>query len=158
MLPPMAQLESVRLPSVQEGCGKECPRAASIGADRSEVRVLALASVLGLFSFGIILAAHNITDADLWAKLALGAHVWKYGSLPQHDSFAFTPTLPEYVDHEWGAGTIFFGLLKFLGPSALMWLKILLAFGTVAMAVLTGTVQSRSSKVQGPKTGASWSV
>ena len=37
-----------------------------------------LAVVLGIFSFGVVLAAHNITDGDLWNKLALGAHVWKY--------------------------------------------------------------------------------
>ncbi len=97
-----------------------------------------LAVVLGIFSFGVVLAAHNITDGDLWNKLALGAHVWKYGTVPVHDTFAFTPVLPRYIEHEWGAGTIFFGVLKFFGPAGLMTLKILLAFGGLVAALATG--------------------
>jgi hypothetical protein len=97
-----------------------------------------LAAVLGIFSFGVVLAAHNITDGDLWNKLAIGAHVWKYGTVPVHDTFAFTPVLPRYIEHEWGAGTIFFGALKFFGPAGLMTLKILLAFGALGAAAATG--------------------
>src|SRR5208282_3738109 len=97
-----------------------------------------LAVVLGIFSFGVVLAAHNITDGDLWNKLAIGAHVWKFGTVPVHDTFAFTPVLPRYIEHEWGAGTIFFGVLKFFGPAGLMTLKILLAFGALVAALATG--------------------
>src|SRR6516164_9778118 len=97
-----------------------------------------ISAVLGILSFGILLCSRHIADGDLWAKLALGADVWKYGALPHHDVFAFTPVLPQYVDHEWGAGTIFFGLLKFFGPASLMWLKIVLAFGALGAALLTG--------------------
>jgi hypothetical protein len=100
--------------------------------------LLGLSAGLGLFSFAALLASHNIADWDLWAKLALGAHVWHFGTLPHHDVFAFTPVLPEYVDHEWGAGTIFFGLLKCFGPASLMWLKIALASGTVIISLAAG--------------------
>ena len=100
--------------------------------------LLWLLAFLGLFAFGVLLTSHNIADWDLWAKLALGAHVWHFGALPHHDAFAFTPVLPEYVDHEWGAGTIFFALLKAWGPASLMWLKIVLACGTVVVALLIG--------------------
>ena len=61
---------------------------------------------LGVLAFAVVLTAHHIADGDLWAKLALGAHVWLRGGVPLHDTFAFTPTLPEYIDHEWGAGAI----------------------------------------------------
>ncbi|MGD0743685.1 MAG: hypothetical protein ABSA45_00885 [Verrucomicrobiota bacterium] len=97
-----------------------------------------LAVVLGILSFGAVLAAHHITDGDLWNKLAIGAHVWKYGTVPVRDTFAFTPVLPRYIEHEWGAGTIFFGVLKFFGPAGLMTLKILLAFGALGAALATG--------------------
>ncbi len=97
-----------------------------------------LAVVLGIFSFGVVLAAHNITDGDLWNKLAIGAHVWKFGTVPLRDTFAFTPVLPRYIEHEWGAGTIFFGVLEFCGPAGLMTLKILLAFGALGAALATG--------------------
>lgn len=92
---------------------------------------------LGIFSFVVVLAAHHIADGDLWAKLALGAHVWKFGAVPATDMFAFTPVLPVYVDHEYGAGTIFFGALKFFGPAGLMLLKIVLGFGALLAALAT---------------------
>ena len=60
------------------------------------------------------------------------------GTVPVHDTFAFTPVLPRYIEHEWGAGTIFFGVLKFFGPAGLMTLKILLAFGGLVAALATG--------------------
>ena len=97
-----------------------------------------LAVVLGIFSFAVVLATHHITDGDLWNKLAIGAHVWKFGTVPVHDTFAFTPVLPRYIEHEWGAGTIFYGVLKFFGPAGLMTLKILLAFGALGAALATG--------------------
>ena len=97
-----------------------------------------LAVALGIFSFGVILAVHNISDGDLWGKFAIGAHVWKYGTVPVRDMFAFTPVLPAYIEHEWGAGAIFFGVLKFLGPEGLMALKILLAIGAIWAAMAAG--------------------
>lgn len=110
--------------------GISLPNSAALG--------LTISAVLGVLSFGILLCSGHFADGDLWAKLALGAHVWKYGAVPHTDTFAFTPALPEYVDHEWGAGAIFFGLLKFFGPNSLMWLKICLAFGTMTAALATG--------------------
>src|SRR5260221_14551327 len=80
--------------------------------------------IVGVFAFAVVLAYHRVVDGDLWARLAVGAHVWRTGSLMRHDIFAFTPTLPEWIDHEWGAGVIFFGLLNAFGPSSLMLLKI----------------------------------
>ena len=92
-----------------------------------------------------MLTAFNIADGDLWAKLALGAHVVLHGSVLAHDIFAFTPVLPEYIDHEWGAGTIFYACLKWFGPASLMALKIVLAFGALLAAMIAGR-----------RLGASW--
>src|SRR5580704_9908542 len=94
-------------------------------------QLLGVAAILGVFSWGVVLAFHNVADGDLWAKLALGALFWNHGEILHHDTFAFTPVLPEYVDHEWGAGVIFYGLLNLFGPSSLMILKMLLAFGAI---------------------------
>jgi len=109
--------------------------------------MLGLAVILGVFSFFVAASSHHITDADVWAKLALGAYVWRFGAPPHHDFFAFTPVLPQYVDHEWGAGTVFYGLLKLFGPASLMWLKIGLCFGAILVAALAGR-----------RSGCSWSV
>jgi len=103
--------------------------------------------VLGLFAFSSILASHNITEGDLWAQLAIGASVWEHGHLLRHDIFAFTPTLPEWVAHEWGAGVVFYGLLKAFGPSSLMLLKLALAFGALAFAFVTGRKQGCDTNI-----------
>jgi len=91
--------------------------------------------LLGSISFAVLLAAHNIADGDMWARLAVGAEVWLRGALPERDHYAFTPTHPYYVDHEWGAGVVFYGVLRLFGPAGLMGLKILLAFGALFAAL-----------------------
>jgi hypothetical protein len=112
-------------------------------ASDSAWRGLALA--FGVFSFGVVLSTHTVADNDLWGKLAIGAHVWKFGTVPLRDMFAFTPVLPRYIEHEWGAGTIFFGVLKFLGPAGLLGLRTVLAFAALWAALATGR-----------KTGGTW--
>jgi hypothetical protein len=96
---------------------------------------------LGVFAFGTVLAFHNITDGDLWAKLAIGSSVLRQGHLLRHDVFAFTPVLPRYIDHEWGAGLVFFAMIDWFGPAALMILKIALAFGAIGFAMLAARRQ-----------------
>jgi hypothetical protein len=103
-----------------------------------EVTWRRLAALLGALAFAVVLAAHHITDGDLWGKLAVGAYFWHFGTVPDHDLFAFTPVLPHYIEHEWGAGTIFFGVLKYVGPAGLMLLKIVLAFGALLAALAAG--------------------
>jgi hypothetical protein len=105
---------------------------------KSEAGLRWLAVVLGVTSFTAVLTSFNLSDGDLWAKLSLGAHVLMQDSPLRHDIFAFTPVLPEYIDHEWGAGTIFYACLKWFGPASLMVLKLLLAFGALATAMMVG--------------------
>lgn len=91
-----------------------------------------LTLAIGFCTFAVVLAYHRVVDGDLWARLAAGAAVWHGHGVLRHDLFAFTPTLPEWIDHEWGTGVIFFGLLQWLGPVGLMLFKIaaaLLAIG-----------------------------
>lgn len=97
-----------------------------------------LAAVLGLAGFAVVLAWHNTADNDLWARLAVGARAWHTATLWTRDVFAFTPTLPEWVDHEWGAGLIFFTVLKAGGSAGLMILKIGLALAALGLALDTG--------------------
>jgi hypothetical protein len=101
-----------------------------------------LIALLGAFSLAVILAFHNITDGDLWAKLAIGESVWKTGHILRQDVYAFTPTLPEYVDHEWGAGVVFYDLLQWFGPGSLIILRIVLALGLLVAAAAAGRRQS----------------
>jgi len=102
---------------------------------RSDKLLAMAALIVGVFAFAVVLAYHRIVDGDLWARLAVGAHVWRTGSLMRHDVFAFTPTLPEWIDHEWGAGVIFFGLLNAFGPASLMLLKIVTACAAILLCL-----------------------
>ncbi|OGW76171.1 MAG: hypothetical protein A2Z72_00660 [Omnitrophica bacterium RBG_13_46_9] len=106
--------------------------------NRADSPILIITIGLGIFSFFILLAYHNIADGDLWARLVQGASIWKRHSLVHRDIFAFTAVLPKYIDHEWGAGLIFFSLLRFFGPASLLLFKIITALTALALAVLTG--------------------
>jgi len=100
--------------------------------------VQGLIVLLGMLALAVMLAFHNITEGDLWAKLALGSSLWNTGHLPRHDVYAFTPTLPIYVDHEWGAGAVFYALLRWFGPPSLITLRMVLALGLLALGFVTG--------------------
>jgi len=100
--------------------------------------VLGLIVLLGVFAFAVILAFHNITEGDLWAKLAIGSSLWNTGHLHRQDVYAFTPTLPKYIDHEWGAGVVFYSLVQWFGPSSLIVLRMVLALGLLALGFWTG--------------------
>lgn len=89
--------------------------------------------ITGLVCFILLLANYNIADGDLWARLAVGSRFWNLGSVWARDIFAFTPTLPQWIDHEWGAGVLFFLILKIAGPAGLMGLKILLATAALGL-------------------------
>jgi hypothetical protein len=105
---------------------------------------LVLAAVFGLFSFTVVLAYHHMADGDLWARLAVGAAVWKDGAIPRVDTYAFTPVLSAWVDHEWGAGVLFFSLLKWFGPSALMLLKMVTALAALLVCLAAARLKGTS--------------
>ena len=98
---------------------------------------LLLAAGMAVLTYAVVLAWHNLADNDLWARLAVGAKVWHTGSLWRHDVFAFTPVLPQWVDHEWGMGLLAYAVLKAGGSSGLMLLKIALAFAALGLALDT---------------------
>lgn len=111
-----------------------CPTKQSSG----ERPLLIGSLLLGLLSFAGILCYHNVTDFDIWARLSLGACWWLDGSVPKKDLFAFTPVLPAWVDHEWGTGVLYYGLLRVLGPGGLMAWKVLAGIGALLCALGAG--------------------
>jgi hypothetical protein len=140
---PVPQPDSHQPPQNQLPGGAQPGPAGSAGLASSDRLWIALAIVLGFASFAIVLAYHRIADGDLWARLIVGAAFWKNGGVPRVDTFAFTPVLPAWTDHEWGAGVIFYSLLKCFGPSVLMIFKIATAWAALlvcgAAARLKGT-------------------
>jgi hypothetical protein len=133
--------------TIKPSLGDNAPAATdSAPADITPRQGLVLAALMA-FSFVVLLSIYHIADGDLWAKLSLGASVWLKHEVPMHDTLAFTPVLPKYIDHEWGAGVVFYGVLKFLGPSGLMLLKVGLFFLGLTGAALAAR-----------KRGVSWTT
>ena len=95
------------------------------GIDRT---LLILCFTLGFFALNGILTFHNV---------AVSAGFWTQHRVMPSDVLAFTPTLPRWIDHEWGAGLIFYTLLRIGGPSALMIFKITTALAALAACVGT---------------------
>jgi hypothetical protein len=105
---------------------------------------IALYSALCLVLFAFMVkASGNIADLDLWHEMALAREAWQTGHIPLHDDFAYTPTLPRIVQHEWGAGVAALAIWNTLGNSALMFWN----FGLAAAALVLCLAVSRRRTV-----------
>jgi hypothetical protein len=82
-------------------------------------------------------ASGNIADLDLWHEMALAREAWQSGHVPTHDSFAYTPTLPLIVHHEWGAGVVALAIWDHAGAWALMPWNFAVAAAAVWLAMDT---------------------
>jgi hypothetical protein len=91
-----------------------------------------------LFAF-ICKATGNIADLDIWHELALAREALQTGHIPTHDTYAYTPSLPYIVHHEWGAGFAGLAVLRLAGGSGLM----LLNFALAALALVLTISVSR---------------
>jgi hypothetical protein len=67
-------------------------------------------------------------DYDLWARLAVGSIFFQTGGVLHHDIFSYLPTKIHWIDHEWGAGVIFYSFTKFLGEWGIFILKAAIIF------------------------------
>ena len=75
-----------------------------------------------------IIPKYNATDWDLWARLAVGKIFFQTGHVLLKDIFAYTAVKSIWIDHEWGAGVIFYGLVHLFGDFGLLLLKCSILF------------------------------
>jgi hypothetical protein len=75
-------------------------------------------------------------DPDLFARVAMGRLALSLNYVPLKDPFAFTPTLPTWVDHEWLSGVIFYLTVITLGDVGLILLKVILASSATLCVIL----------------------
>jgi len=92
-----------------------------------------------------IIAGYNEADWDLWHRLAAGKLFLKTGVAPKVDIFAYTPTKDLWIDHEWGAGVIFYFLAEKFGSAGLSLLKFCLIFLTFLPVFLINRLKSEKS-------------
>ncbi len=79
----------------------------------------------------------TVAAPDLWGYLAFWRLYWHSGSFPYQDIFAYLPTLPHWIYHEWLTGVVFYPLFQTLGPAGLQILKFILGLVTVFLVYLT---------------------
>lgn len=90
-------------------------------------RVLRCAVWLALFLMFLSRIAKNTVDLDVFHQMALIRESIVLGHIPTVDLFAYTPTIPYSVHHEWGAGVIVYAIGSWFGGAGLLLLKYLLA-------------------------------
>jgi hypothetical protein len=83
-----------------------------------------------------VASANTVVDLDLFHQMALFRELWTQGEMPLSDTFAYTPTLPIVVHHEWGTGAIhyFAIVISGLGGNGLMALKYAVTFAICMLA------------------------
>lgn len=100
---------------------------------------------LTLYFVFIIFFNRDLADYDLWGYLSFGRIFWEEGFFPYRDAFAYTPTKPVWIYHEWLTGVVFFGLIKYLGPASLQFLRYMLAILTVFLIYETALKKGADS-------------
>ena len=81
--------------------------------------------------------ALRLADPDLWGRMAVGKLFLQQGAMPRTDPFAYTPTLPLWVDHEWLTGVVFYSLHQTFGEPGLIFVKTLTGLAALLFVWLT---------------------
>lgn len=93
-------------------------------------RNILITTTLFLFCFGVyIFSAFRGYDPDLWGHLKFGEYIVTHLAIPYKDLYAFTPTKPLWVNHEW-----LFEVISYLLMSMQKDGLVLLLFKAVACA------------------------
>jgi len=107
-------------------------------------KYLFLSGIMGVIYF--ITVKYNRSDWDLWARFAVGKIFSQLGNVLPHDIFAYTPTKLFWVDHEWGAGAIFYYLAHHFGDAGLLSLKFIILLGIFLFVFLTNQNRANEDK------------
>ena len=100
---------------------------------------------LSIYLFFVELFNNILADYDLWGYLCFGRVFWEDGFFPYRDMFAYTPTQPLWVYHEWFTGVVFYSLTKYLGPASLQLLRYSLAILTIYLIYSTALKRGGNS-------------
>jgi hypothetical protein len=100
--------------------------------ETSKLAVLRIAAYCFLAAFFLVRVAAPVADLDNWHEMALIRESIAAGRLVKTDIFAYTPTLHQLIDHEWGAGALLYFTVKAFGGWAIVALKFAIALLTAA--------------------------
>jgi len=95
-----------------------------------------LSSIFSFFS-------HPEVDNDLWGHLFFGREILEGGRLPQQNLYSYTAPDHRWINHEWLAEVIFYGIFRLSGSPGLILFKV--ALGAVIVWVLDLILRRRSA-------------
>jgi len=99
---------------------------------------LLLSSVLYFFSYPEV-------DPDLWGHLFFGKEILQRGTLPPHNLYSYTAPDHAWINHEWLAEVILYGVYHFFGSGGLILFKM--ALGGVLVFLLNLTLRRSVSSL-----------
>ncbi|HEX9780657.1 MAG TPA: hypothetical protein VGB20_05515 [bacterium] len=108
-------------------------RAADRLLERLALRPWRMALPVVSLAFLGILTRIVIADPDLFARIALGRLIWASGAIPHADPFSYTTTRA-WIDHEWGAGVVFYAISRLGGDLPLFLWACATAAAAIALA------------------------
>ncbi len=103
----------------------------------AEARLLKILFWTSVGATILLILSMNQVDQDLWHLMALGREIVTTGKFPKQDFFAYTPTSPEFIHHEWGTGLIAYALAVSVGGTGIVLLKLALGLSTTLVTGLT---------------------
>jgi hypothetical protein len=95
-------------------------------------RALAFGASLILYAVFFSFTFHE-ADEDVWGRMAAGRLTLSEGRVPTKDVFAYVPTKPLWIDHEWLSGVVFQLVHRAWGGAGLLLLRAALGVGTLAL-------------------------
>jgi len=99
-------------------------------------RALAFALCLVLYAALLLFTFHE-ADEDLWGRMAAGRLTRAEWRVPEKDVFAYVPTRPLWVDHEWLSGVVFHEVHRAFGGTGLLALRAALGVGAMGLLLHT---------------------
>jgi len=100
------------------------------------LRFLLISSLFYFFSYPGV-------DNDLWGHLFFGKEILQSGRLPLNNLYSFTAPDYPWINHEWLAEVIFYGIFYFFGSPGLILLKVLI--GAMIVWILDLIIKQRAT-------------
>jgi len=92
----------------------------------------------------ILFRKSTVADPDLWGYMTFGHLFWNSSSFPYKDIFTYLPTYDQWIYHEWLMGVALYPIYKFMGGSALVILRGLIALVTLCFLYLAARTRGSS--------------
>jgi hypothetical protein len=81
----------------------------------------------------ILLYSRTLADPDLWGHLRFGRDIWESGQIGYQDPYSYLTGGQTWINHEWLAEVVFWGIFAIAGARGLVLLKLFVGFLTFVL-------------------------